>query len=183
MIEINWMNGWSGYPEIIVEDELDLLPMESLDFTEVTQGVWLHTQKNGLVRYFSHSGSDRNEGGFGGRIITGRVKGVERVWCGPWSSRASYINTMCEPKIVDIKLRNSAGNSTTTAILLSKLLELWDLPYALIEGIDPPSENGPIVPSLYSYGVVKPDRSSVTDRYTKFIVHRKEDNGPEAAPA
>ena len=170
MIKIDWALGYANLPRIIVEDSLDLLPREECDFTYKDE-LWYHVQKNGLVRYFAHSGLDRNEGGFGGANITIRHNGEPKVLKGPWSSRASCVGERLGEAVADISLDNGRGHPIHIGILVSKLVEMWNLDAYLLREIrnDGKGEQGAVTASLDAHCILKPD-DMILDRGAKFEI-------------
>lgn len=87
---VRWMFGWANSPEF--ELWVDKTPkIEELRY-ERKGNCWF-AEKDGYVSFFSHSGSDHDEGGFSGHAfhIT-MVDGTEKTLIGPWSSSSSYMN-------------------------------------------------------------------------------------------
>jgi hypothetical protein len=159
MLKIDWALGFGNHPRIIVEDTLDLLPREECEF-EFKDGMWWHIQDNGLVRYFAHGFNDENEGGFGGANITVMHKGEPFVLRGPWSSRASWLNTLLpeDKQIADIRLYGR-GYPISIGILVSKLVDMWDQDAYLLRGVRSGPEQGPITASMAPDCILKPDGS------------------------
>lgn len=159
MLKIDWMLGYGNLPRICVEDSLDLLPREECRFT-FKEGMWYHIQKNGLVRYLAHSGLDKNEGGFGGSLIDILDEdGNPKTLKGPWSSRASYLNTLlpADQQIADIKLYNGRSR-IHVGILVSELVKLWDVnAYLLREQRAKGLEQGSFTASLANDCILKPN--------------------------
>lgn len=165
MIIIDWRFGFSNDPSIIVEDSLDLLPREECRFQQ-GHGMFWHIQENGLVRYFSHSGEDKNEGGFGGSVFDILdAEGNPKTIKGPWSGRASYLNMFMsdEYQVADINV-NNGRNKIYCGILVSKLAELWDVDAYLLRAKRKEKEQGSYTASMAPDRILKPDGSLGFDR-------------------
>ncbi len=166
MININWLEGLGNLPQIIIEDDLDMMPREDCEYTFV-DGMWYHIQKNGIVRYFSHNGKDVNQGGFGGASFTFLHKGQPKTLMGPWSGRASYLNMFLKPEyqVADVTVYNGR-NSISCGILVSKLITLWDQDAYLLRSTDKNKpEQGAITASLAPNCILKPDNSRYDPAY------------------
>lgn len=130
MLKIEWNEEYSNFPDIIIEvDNEPLNKRENCEF-ERYEDIWIHVQGNGFVRYFAHSGSNINEGGFGGAPFYFLYKGEPKCLEGAWSSRASIVNCLTPYQIVDVTLKGQY--STSGAITLEKLKEMWDIPAYLL---------------------------------------------------
>lgn len=159
MIKIEWMFGFGNTPRIVLEEDLDLLPREDLEF-EHKDGLWWAIQPNGLVRYFAHSGRDVNEGGFGGSSFDIMHKGQRKTLKGPWSSRAACVNMMlpADKQIADITLYNRNRHPISIGILASELVNRWsDVDAFLIRALRNNPEQGPLTASTVYNGLKKPD--------------------------
>lgn len=174
MIKINWMIGLGNLPRIILEEELDFLPREECDFL-FKNGMFYHIQENGLVRYYAHSGADKNEGGFGGANITINYQGKPKVLKGPWSGRASYLNQSLPVhlQVADITLLNRRGPQPT-GILVSELVKRWDQDAYLLRSLEA-RENGSITASLAPDCIRKPDGSRM-DKAHKYQIFKEPTN-------
>lgn len=175
MLTINWMLGYGNSPYVIVEDAFDLFPREECEFT-FKNGLWYHIQENGLVRYMAHSGQDRNEGGFGGARFEILHNGERKILAGPWSSRASAVNTVlpAEKQIADIRLDNGRNYPMHVGILVSKLVELWDQDAYLLRAkkddeFGVKGEQGAVTCSMEPNRLIKPD-GHVFDRATDLEI-------------
>ncbi len=167
MLNINWREGYTNNPTILIEDNLDLLPREECEFIQV-EGMFYHIQKNGLVRYFAHDGSDRNMGGFGGSIFTILHNGKEKELKGPWSGRASFLNMFLseEEQTADISVFNGRSYMSV-GILISELSKLWDQDAYLLRSLNKEKncEHGAVTASLAKNCILKPDRTRYDPSY------------------
>jgi hypothetical protein len=162
MIKIDWALGYGNQPRIILEESLDLTPREDTEF-EFKEGMWWNIQTNGLVRYFHHQGGDDNAGGFGGATFKFLHKGEPCQVRGPWSSRASWLNTLLpeEQQIADIVLHNGKQYPISIGILISELVSRWDQDAYLLRSLGkvPTGEHGGVTASLAPNCILKPDNS------------------------
>lgn len=158
MIRINWLEGFGNLPTFTLEESLDLLPREECEF-QFKNGIWWHIQDNGLVRYYAHSGADKNEGGFGGAVFEIRHKGQQKMLKGPWSSRASYLNTLlpANKQVAEINLNNGKSTNTHIGILVSELIDRWESQEAYLLRSITEREKGSYTASLAADCIRKPD--------------------------
>lgn len=84
---------------------------KTLRFAQRGECFYAENRETGHVSFFAHSGSDRNEGGFGGSEyeIT-MLDGTKKVLRGPWSSRAGAMNMKGFGPCVDVSLRGGIPN-------------------------------------------------------------------------
>lgn len=158
MLRINWMEAFSNLPRLILEEDLALHPREECDF-HFKDNMFYHIQDNGIVRYFAHSGHDRNEGGFGGAPFTIRVDGKEKILKGPWSGRASYLSMLIDTPIADVTLDNGRGHPMNVGILVDELVNRWEHPEAYLLRSIPKDTNEPgsVTASLAPDLILKPN--------------------------
>lgn len=158
MLKINWREQFSNLPTFTLEEDLALLPRNECEF-EFKDGIWWYIQANGLVRYFAHSGEDKNEGGFGGANFDILYKGEPKVLKGPWSSRASYLNTLLPPnkQVAEINLNNGKATNMHIGILVSELIDRWSFTDAYLLRSITERENGSFTASLAPDCIRKPN--------------------------
>lgn len=124
MLKINWMYGYANSPDILIEEDLAVSPREDLVFLH-KNGVWVSVQDNGVVQYFAHNGSDKNNGGYGGAIFTiTDEEGNKRNLAGPWSSRASVVNMNFENEIgpiTEVSILGRDGYVRRVGMLVSEV--------------------------------------------------------------
>jgi hypothetical protein len=161
MLRIEWMEGYHNLPNIVLEEALDLEPLEESEFT-FKDGLWYHIQANGLVQYFAHTGEDVNQGGFGGRLFTILHNGEPKVLKGPWSSRAACVDRVQDQRVMDIRLDNGKGYPRYCGILVDEVIKRWDQPaFLLRRKVTKPDvmfglEQGPFTASLANDCILKP---------------------------
>lgn len=179
MLKIEWMMGYGNLPHFILEETLALTPREESEY-EFIDGLWYHIQKNGIVRYFAHSGFDRNEGGYGGAAFTFLHNGEKKRLVGPWSSRASALNMRlpADKQVVDIRLDNGSQYPTNCGILVSELVERWDSDEAyLLRALNRyDGEHGAITASLAPDRILKPNGYMTDDNYEYEIFAKPKGN-------
>jgi hypothetical protein len=178
MLKIDWALGWGNLPSLVIEEDLALIAMDECEF-QFNNGIWYHIQKNGLVRYFAHSGRDVNEGGFGGAVFNFLYNGKPHRVVGPWSSRASALNTRLpeEEQVADIKLINTSKYPTHCGILISELVTRWNSEDAyLLRALNRYSdEHGPVTASLANDCIKKPD-GFITDQNYEYQIFAEPTN-------
>lgn len=107
--EIEWMLGYGNSPRLKIYTVKDWdFPMHKehkYQFGKAPHtGVFWSETADGVVSFFSHTGGDKNEGGFGGAVFNLTMEdGTEKVLRGPWSSRPGAMNQYF-PHSVDVTI-------------------------------------------------------------------------------
>lgn len=162
-LSVDWLENYDNYPKFVIRTAYANIPKLKDCEMEFHNGIWIHIAENGFVRYFSHSGSSRNEGGFSGAAFTFKHKGQTKTLFGPWSSRASYVNTLgfnIVDVIFDTEIGRCAG-AVTLDLILSLAKDIYIVQTLGKEPI--------ILPSMAPNYVQKPNGKIVCDAIPLFI--------------
>ena len=118
-LTINWMEGWLNDP--VIEVHTDVLP-EGFTY-EHNMGCYFGTiDGSDFVNFFYY---ERPGNGYGGAKIDVNMKdGTVQTLVGPWSSRASVMNSMGFPHCTEVVIILPNGNHYSGAMLVSRVKEL-----------------------------------------------------------
>lgn len=106
--KIDWAEKWDNSPKLMLL--VDEFPNDADFLYRFNKGLWFARNKEGWVKFYSHDGSDENRNGFGGSSFTIKTKEGEKVLKGPWSSRASYANTIGFPLCLEVSITDKRGD-------------------------------------------------------------------------
>lgn len=85
---------------------------------------------NALVNCFIHSGSNRNERGFGGQTFVLKMKdGSTRTVAGPWSGRPSIHALFGAPMYININSAQDGRQIGVTEEFVNAILQKFNLPF------------------------------------------------------
>jgi hypothetical protein len=118
-LTIDWMNGWANDP--IIEIHTDVLP-EGYTY-ERNMGCYFGTiDGSDFVDYFYY---ERPGNGYGGAKFDLNMKdGTVHTLIGPWSSRASVMNSMGFPHCTEVVIILPNENRYSGAMLVPRVEEL-----------------------------------------------------------
>lgn len=165
-LSVNWMEKYGNCPYFVLEASKDLIPQLKSCEMSFHNGMWVHVAPNGFVRYFAHSGSDRNEGGYGGAAFTFLHNGQEKTLYGPWSSRAGCVNQLGYD-VVDITLRDPRGGSYAACITKALLMQLLDEQQPDFYVVEDVTGEPVCYPSMHYDRIMKPNFQEI-DRNHEF---------------
>jgi hypothetical protein len=137
--------------------------MEESEFA-FHNGLWVHVAPSGFVRYFAHSGLNRDEGGYCGATFKFLHNGQPRSVKGPWSSRAGCVNE-AGYNVVDVTLRDPKGGSYSACITYALLMQLLDEQQPDFCVVLNTTGEPVYYPSIMPDCVMKPNRREVDNRH------------------
>lgn len=166
MFKIDWMENYGNSPVILVY--IDELP--EVEYEYLGGRMWAG-EKDGFVSYFSHDGSDNNNGGYGGAVFERKlIDGTTRTFVGPWSSRVGVVNHYKGyPYAIDVTFVDSTGYRTTGALTLDFMRQHWDLPYYIVGTNGPLQDNYPPTVSDSENSITKPSGQVVLTNCERLI--------------
>jgi len=100
---VEWSDQFANDP--MLELLVDKIPTTSEMRFENKESMWV-AYNDGYVEFYSHTGRDENQRGFGGAVydIT-LVDGTKKSLRGPWSSRAGVVNAIFPDRpVVDVMI-------------------------------------------------------------------------------
>lgn len=122
-MRIDWMDKYANCPEIEI---LLSCTYESLKVSEglwskhPVWGLWITEHADGWASKFAHTGSDGNEGGFGGASYTIKLKdGSTKVLRGPWSSGCYAANQLGYGPYTSVNIQHIGGILLKTDIVVA----------------------------------------------------------------
>jgi hypothetical protein len=174
-INVDWMENYGNTPRIQLEGPAADYKVRAAWFQAAIwkqypiqkSSLWITTHPNGFVRYLSHSGDNRNEGGFGGSNFDIHLEdGTQKVLKGPWSSRATCVNMVVPPE--DHVMDTDQGAIRIDAFLA--LCEKVNFPHYVVRGVKTEGEPEAVRISTRPDGVYKPSGNKCWDGVGEFEV-------------
>lgn len=159
---VRWNEGWLNHPQLILDVDRSEVNYDTMRYEQ--RGSIYYAEREGLVSFFAYSGPGD---GYGGHEFPITMKdGTKKILKGPWSSRASAINSMGFGPCLDMVFRFNGnewhqGAGAITLRLAQRVMKQHNVKAYLI----PMNCHGEVnfTPSVEPGRVVKPDGSYYDD--------------------